>query len=158
MMRSVVLPLVLLVSVGSSLAAQDPEVRRERLRQQVMERFMENYRGQAGLSDEQYSRFRDVTRRSFEARNRLNRRERELWRALEGQMRPGMAANADSVARILDELVGLQAQQAEQQRLDQQAYAEFLSPVQRAQLTLAFRRLQLQIEQVVRERMTQMGQ
>ncbi len=140
----------------SSLAAQDPAERRE-LRQQVIERFIRNYQTQAGLTDEQADQFQQVLRQSMEANAKLQQRERSAWRALEGQMRPGVAANGDSVIVLLDALVQVAQDRVERMRGDQQAYAEFLAPVQRAQLTLAWRRLQNQIQRMQQRRRPEMN-
>jgi hypothetical protein len=118
-----------------------------------MERFMENYRSQAGLTDQQFTQFRDLARQAFEERTEFNRRERALWRALEGQMRPGIAADADSLTALLDRLVNLQDERVQRARSEQQQFAQFLSPVQRAQLTLAIRRLQNQVERLIQQRL-----
>ena len=149
----VAIAVLLTVSAGS-LAAQNPQQRQQRqqLQQRVMERQMLNFRAQAGLSDEQFSRFREVSARSTSARRQSQMRERELWGALEGQLRPGIAAAADSVSRLLDELLQVQTERVEQARADQAAYAEFLTPVQRAQLTILNRRLQQNIEAIIRRR------
>lgn len=138
--------------LGGSLAAQEPMERREQLQREVMQRFMMNVRTHTGMSDEQFARFQEMTRESFEARAQLQQRERRLWMALEEQMRPGIAADRDSVTRLLDELVELQAARAQQLRREQVAYQEFLDPVQRAQVTMAWRRLQEQIVRIRRER------
>lgn len=132
-------------------------MRREQLLEQIMTRFMENVRSQAGLNDEQFERFREVTRRAFEVRNELQQQERRVWRAIEAEMRPGIAANPDSVTRLLDRLTEIHVARAEQVRRDQEAYAEFLTPVQRAQVTMGFRRLQQLVEQQFRDRMRRPG-
>ncbi|MFQ6046756.1 MAG: hypothetical protein ACE5PT_10445 [Gemmatimonadales bacterium] len=140
----------LAVIVCSPLWGQEPIERRRQLQQQVMQRFAENVRNQARLSDEHFERLRQVMRRSFEARNELQEREMQVWTALEGQMRPGVAADEDSLSVLLDALVEVQAARVEQARREQAAYAEFLTPVQRAQVTLSWRRLQMQIERLGR--------
>ncbi len=150
-MRSLVMSTVLLVFAVGPLLGQDPAVRR-RLQQQVVERFMTNYRVQVALTEEQYVRFQEVTQRSFRARAEFEQRERRIWVALQGQMRPGVAADPDSLNTLMDALIQVQADRVEQARTEQAEYAEFLTPVQRAQLTLSWRRLQGQIEQV-RQRM-----
>lgn len=139
---------VALVLGVSPLWGQNPMERRRQLQQQVMQRFIENVRSQAGLSDENFGRLQQVMRRSFEARNELQRREAEVWMALEGQMRPGVAADADSLNVLLDALLAVGAERVAQARREQAEYAEFLTPVQRAQVTLAWRRLQMQIERM----------
>jgi hypothetical protein len=76
------------------------------------------------------------------------RQERDLWVALEGQMRPGVAADADSVDALIDGILAVQERRTAQARAEQEEYADFLSPVQRAQLTLSWRRFQMQIDRV----------
>lgn len=127
----------------------------ERLRQQIVQRLLENYRTQAGLTPEQEVRFREVFQKSLRQRQDLMRRERELWQALEGQMRPGFAANPDSVTKLIDGLLAARAAQVDQVRAEQREYATFLSPVQRAQLFIMLERLEQQVEQVRRRMMDQ---
>lgn len=154
MVRRVLVVVALLVAgTVPSVAAQQPDARRQQLRQQVMQRFLQNYRNAAGLDEGQFSQFRTLAERAFEARNELQRRERSLWQALEGQMRPGVAADPDSVTVLLDGLVGIQTERVELLRSEQAEFAAFLTPVQRAQLTLSLRRLQMQIDRVIDERM-----
>jgi hypothetical protein len=138
---------VLLVG-AAPLTAQNPQMRRQQLQQQVMQRFLTNFKTQAGLSDAQFERFQGVIRQSFEGRAELMREERQLWVALEGQMRPGVAADADSVDALIDGILSIQEELTRQARAQQEEYASFLNPVQRAQLTLAWRRFQMQIERV----------
>lgn len=146
-MRGLFVAIALLPTFVTAVVAQDP-AERQRLQQQVMERFVQNYQMQAGLTEDQARVFHETLGKSFEAHARLQQRERQAWQALEGQMRPGVAANNDSVLVLLDALVQVSAERVEQMRADQAAYAEFLNPVQRAQLTLAWRRLQNQIQRI----------
>ncbi len=149
----VLLPLALLLAIASPLAGQNPGMRRNELQRQVMQRFMQNVRTQAGLGDEQFRQFSEVAHRSFEGRARLSERERSLWVALDGQMRPGVAADTDSVSAILATLVEVGDQRVELLRREQEEYAAFLSPIQRAQVTIAWRRLQTQIDRIRMGRM-----
>jgi len=147
----------ILIAVGMTVLAgpiagqvrQDPE----RLRQQVVQRFIENYRTQAGLTEAQYDRFRSGVQRHWEARRALEQRERDVLMALGGELRPGVAADADSVTRLLDTLEGVQAERMDRLRREQAEFREYLSPVQRAQLVLSFARLERQIEDLIRQRM-----
>jgi len=124
----------------------------ERLREQVVQRFLENYRRDAGLTDEQYGQLEAVVRRQWDARRELQERERALVGALEGQLRPGVAADRDSVARVLDRLTALQRERLERLGVEQDEVKAFLDPVQRAQLVLAFARLERQIQQLLQQR------
>jgi hypothetical protein len=155
MMRALWVTAALLAGGGTAAAQGGPPV--ERLREQVVQRFMENYRNQSGLTDEQFGQLQTVLRRSMEGRRALMERERAALRGLEMQMRPGVAADPDSVTRLLDGLLGLQAERAELARSEQTRLAEFLTPVQRAQLVLALTRLERQIEQVTDPRREGLG-
>lgn len=156
-MRTRLLALALIVGSATALPAQNPPPRllqQQQLQQQVIQRFLANFRAQAGLTDEQFGRFQSVIQHSFQERADLVRRERELWVELEGEMRPGVAANSDNLSRLMDQLVGIQTTRAEQARADLAEYRAFLNPVQTAQLLIAWQRLEAQIEGV-RGRMMQ---
>ena len=156
MYRIWLIPITLGVLAGPALA-QRPDMPPEQLRQQIMRRFTTNYRQAAGLTDEQSEQFRGVTQRVFEQRAELQQRERALWQALEGQMRPGVAADGDSLTGLMGALFDVQAERVERSRAIQGEYAAFLSPVQQAQLMLAMRRFMVQIEGVRRRMMQQQG-
>ena len=97
---------VLLIFVTGPLAAQDQgPPAREALRRQVLERFMQNFMEQAGLNDEQRVEFQQTSQRHFGERIQQQRRRRQLVRALDEQMRPGVAANPDSVIALLESFV-----------------------------------------------------
>jgi hypothetical protein len=148
------LALVLALVLGPALV-QGQAPPREQLMRQITERFLDNYRQQAGLTPEQSQKFRALSQRSFDQRRERQQKEQELWRALQVQMRPGMAADADSVTRLLDAILASRAAAVEQLRADQKEYAAFLSPVQRAQLFLAFERLQRNIQNLLQQRLRQ---
>ncbi|HEX9729870.1 MAG TPA: hypothetical protein VGA37_15345 [Gemmatimonadales bacterium] len=143
--------LIVLALSAAPLAAQVGPTP-ERLREEVVNRFLQNYRAQSGLSDEQFAQFQEMTRRVWMARRDFDRQERRVMIGLEEQMRPGIAADPDQVSALLDELMHLHVRRAAQAQSDQAEYAEFLNPVQRGQLVLAFMRLDRQIEQIMRER------
>jgi hypothetical protein len=149
-----------LVALGlftTPLWAQQQLPRRQALIQQITERFMGNFRQQAGLTPEQYQKFRGVAQRSFQERRLRQQQEQEFWRALESQMRPGVAANPDSVTKLLDGIVAIRTANLEALRADQKEYATFLSPVQRAHLFLQFERLQRNIEEMIQQRIQRGG-
>jgi len=147
------------VSVSGFVQAQQGQVRqRQMLQQQVMNRYMTSYRQQAGLSDEQFESFRSMATTSNQRRREIQAREMELWQALQAQMIPGVAADDDSLTALMDGLVAVQQELLDLTRNEQQDYAEFLTPVQRAQLLIATRRLQQSIQQIMRRRQGQGGQ
>lgn len=146
--------MLMVVGIGLAAAPLAAQVRQdpERLRVQVVQRFIENYRTQAGLTDAQFDRFQSSVRRQWEARRALEQRERQILQALGGQLRPGVAADQDSVSALLQTLEDVQADRIDRLRTEQAEFRAFLSPVQRAQLVLSFARLERQIEELVRQR------
>jgi len=152
-MRALTLTALLAIALTSVGQAQQGQMRqRQRLQQQVMQRYMQSYRQQAGLSDDQFRQFTEMTGRAFSQRAELREQERALWQALEEQMRPGVAADADSLTKLMDDIVEIQNEIVETERENQEELAKFLTPVQRAQLMLSQRRLQMNIEEIMRQR------
>ncbi len=145
-MRTILLVPALAALTVQPLTAQEPPERRQQLQQEVMRRFTENYRAQVGLDDEQAARFEETAQRSMEHRTTALQRERQLWMALQGQMRPGVGADEDSLRTLMAALIDIQQERVDQTREEMAAYGEFLTPVQQAQLMLSLRRLQHQIE------------
>ena len=96
--------------------------------------------------------------------DRISPRRRLLFRqtlgyrlALQGQMRPGVAANPDSVRVYMD---GLQRIRREQVALDQEEdteLAKYLTPVQRARFQMMRHRLIERAAELRRERRGRMG-
>jgi len=156
-MRALSLTLALIVAGAPVVSAQQGQMRqRQMLQQQVMQRYMQNYKQQAGLNDKQFQDFTQLTERAFNERRELQQRERVLWQALEGQMKPGVAADADSLVGLIDAIFDVQQELIETERRNQADMAEFLTPVQRAQLMLSQRRLQNSIQNVMRNRQQNM--
>jgi Spy/CpxP family protein refolding chaperone len=145
--------LVLAAPVAAQTPGDRPSDRAGELRQQVMHRFMTQVRTNTGMDDEQFARFEQLTRDSFDARQQQRQREREIWQALEREMRPGVAADSSVVADLLDELIALGEAKVEQARREQAEYAAFLTPVQRAQVVMAWHWLETNIERIREERM-----
>lgn len=156
-MRALSLTLALIVAGAPVVSGQQGQMRqRQMLQQQVMQRYMQNYKQQAGLNDKQFQDFTQLTERAFNERRELQQRERVLWQALEGQMKPGVAADADSLVGLIDAIFDVQQELIETERRNQADLAEFLTPVQRAQLMLSQRRLQNSIQNVMRNRQQNM--
>jgi Spy/CpxP family protein refolding chaperone len=157
MRRFTAVALVILAAPLASLAAQQPRgaggPNREALRQMVIERFLQTFHDQAGLTPDQDQKFRDVFRRAMQQRQHAQQEEQTLWRALEGQMRPGVAANADSVNKLLDGIIAQRTAQVDLLRSENQQLAQFLSPVQRAQFAIMWQHFQQQVQEIMRRRM-----
>ncbi len=154
---------VLGLAVAPALAAQDSagppdSVQRERLQEEIDRRFGQVVQQRLGLTGDQSARLR-ATEERFRARRRATlRRQLALRFALDGQMRPGQAADADSVRRLMD---GIQGNRVELLQLEQdqdREMAEYLTPVQRAQYQMLRERLLARLQEVRRERALGRGQ
>lgn len=128
--------------------AMDPQ-RREQLMAQIQERFAERVQARLGLTNQQMDRLRAEMRTNRDQHQRLQGQEQDLRRAIGEQLRPGVAANQDSLSRLLDAVAANHVARAQ---LEQQELRDlsFLSPVQRAQLLL-MRQMLLQRVETIRE-------
>ncbi len=156
-MRKAFLGALLVFVVGPLTAQEQVGPGREVLRQQVLERFTQNFIREAGLTEDQRAEFRQTLQRHFRERGRFAQRRRGLLRAIEEQMRPGVAADEDSVTRVLESIVALGEEMATAVRAEQEEYAGFLAPVQRALLLIHYERFRRQIEGVQRRGMQRRG-
>lgn len=154
---------VLGLAVAPALAAQDSagppdSVQRERLQEEIDRRFGQVVQQRLGLTGDQNAKLR-ATEERFRARRRtILQRQLALRFALDGQMRPGQAADADSVRRLMD---GIQGNRVELLQLEQdqdREMAGYLTPVQRAQYQMLRERLLARLREVRRERALGRGQ
>lgn len=115
-------------------SARDP--RADSLRQRIEERFAARVQQDLGLTNEQTAKLR-ASSQTFGARRReLRSREHALRDALDAQLRPGVAANQDSVTKLTDALVELRITSAQAGREEMKDLSKYLNPVQRARLLL----------------------
>jgi hypothetical protein len=138
MKKLIVLSLAVILAPG--LAAQQRDSMRqrgdtaeaERLRTLIEQRFTERVQQDLKLSTDQTAKLRTTQERFGTRRRALMRQQMERRRALEGQMQPGVAANADSVNKLME---GIRSGQGEMVRIAQEEDRElsgYLTPVQRA--------------------------
>jgi capsule polysaccharide export protein KpsE/RkpR len=104
------------------------------MREQVQQRFAERVKEELKLTGDQASRLRTTTESFAGQRQELRTREHALRKALADQLRPGIAANNDSVAKLTEQLVDLRVRYAETFRGELKDLSGFLTPVQRARL------------------------
>ena len=133
--------------------AQDPADRptREQLLRQIEQRFMARATESMGLSAEQAERLRSTASHHALERRRLEREERTIKQALGGQLRPGVAADQDSLLVLLDGLMETRQAYVATFQTELTEMSEFLDPVQRAQYVMLRDQL---IEQIQRIRYT----
>jgi len=138
MMRATTLLIgtLLAVTAGPPLAAQEQRYGpgREELRHRIEERFTAHARDRLGLTDEQVKRLSETSREFGGRRREIEARARTIREALAGQLRPGIAADRDSVTKLTDAALDLRIAYAETFRDELRATSKFLDPVQRAQL------------------------
>jgi chromosome segregation ATPase len=124
--------------------AQEPapgRPRAEELRRRVRERLAERVRQQLDLTDDQMRQLRSTVGKFGGRRRDMEARQRSLREALAGELRPGLGASRDSVARLTDELMELRVRYAESFREEQAELARYLDPVQRARIMVLRERL-----------------
>jgi len=148
------------------LAAQEPpppprgrpdSAEAERLRVQIEERFAQHVQQELQLTPDQASKLRASQERFGTRRRALMRQQLERRTALQGQMRPGEAANADSVRKLMD---GMQAGRAEMLKIEQdedREMAGYLTPVQRARYQMMRQRLLERVNEMRQQRRGRMG-
>ncbi len=133
--------LVVTLVLAPGLAAQEPAAptpqrpdtaEAEQLRAQIEERFSQRVQEELHLTPDQAAKLRASQERFGAQRRTLMRQQMERRIALDDQMQPGVAANADSVRKLMD---ANQAGRAQMLKIDQDEDREmsgYLTPVQRA--------------------------
>jgi hypothetical protein len=152
-MRIARLPLValLLVATGSPVVGQDstdPAARRDQLRQLIEQRFTERAQQELKLTEEQTSKLRETNRKFGGKRRELEARQMAIRNAMSDQLRPGVAANRDSLSRLTDAAAEIRVQYAQTFREELRETSKYLDPVQRAQLLTMRERLLRRIREV----------
>ena len=149
-------PVFLAVILGllpAASAAQDtvpePNPRRaEQLRQMIDQRFGERIKEDLGLSDDQFGRLRVALATVATRRRILQEEEMRLRSALAFQLRPGIAASPDSVAKLVDALTNQRVAFAQTFRDEMRELSTILNPVQRGQYLILRDRLMARAEQL----------
>jgi hypothetical protein len=135
-----------LVSAGAQQADSTPKA--DSLRHRIEERFAARAQEELGLNNDQAAKLRASSREFGTRRRELFMRERSLRQGLEAQLRPGVAANQDSVAKLTDALVALRLTQAQASRDEMKELSKYLNPVQRARLFMMRERFAHRIREV----------
>jgi len=146
----------LLVAVATAPASGQgsaaPTQRRDQLRQLIEERFTERAKEQLGLTDDQTTKLRETSRKFGGQRRELEARGMAVRDALSRQLRPGIAANRDSVSKLTDAAAEIRVQYAQTFREELRETSKFLDPVQRAQLYTMRERLLRRAREIRGER------
>ncbi len=138
MMRTPICAMILVAAGTMPVQAQQQRMnpRAPVLRARVEEAFLRRARQEMALNDDQAQRLGRALEASGTRRADLDEADRVARQALMAQLRPGIAANADSVARLVDAITANRVAHAETFRSEMRELNEILSPVQRGQFLL----------------------
>ncbi|NOT07277.1 MAG: hypothetical protein HOP28_03640 [Gemmatimonadales bacterium] len=154
----VLLVLTAVAVFPGSVEAQEPPddpIRVQQLRGQIEQRFGEALKEQLGLTDEQATRLRMTLAALAVRRRGMEQEERTLRQALGAQLRPGIAANPDSVGKLVDALTAKRVEYALTFKDEMRELAAVLTPVQRGQYFLARERLMQRVQDLMDQRRAQ---
>jgi len=150
-----------LVLLSSTATAQDSAVvegpRAERLRELIEERFAERLRVELALSDDQAAKLRGVLATWASRRRALEREERRLREELNAAMRRGVAANEETVNRLVDRIIDGRLAYVQTFKDELKDLVPVLSPVQRAQYVLMRDRLLQRVQEIRNQRQPGLG-
>ena len=158
-MRHTFLLMLLLAApvVGAQTPADtgdDAEV--QQLQQRIRQRWNERVRQDLDLTDDQATRLQATEGRFIERRRVLARDQRAVADALHGQLQPGVAANGDSVRKLMDARDRNRAALAQLEGDEDREIAGYLTPVQHARYQALREQLRRRIQEI-RERRRGMG-
>ena len=148
---------LLLLVVARASAAQQPADtggggQAEQLRQQIRQRWHVQVRRQLNLTDDQAAKLDGTEERFFQQRRAIQQSQRAVLQELRAQLQPGVAADPDSVSKLMDAHDVNRAAIAQLDRDEDIEMAGYLSPVQRARYQLMRQRLQERIVEMRRQR------
>ena len=106
--------------------------RRAELERQVRTRIAAVVKERLDLTDAQAQQLQEVEGRSEQRRRDLMQREMRLRRDLRQQLSPGVAADQQRVASLLDQIMAVHRERVAITEQEQRELARFLTPVQRA--------------------------
>lgn len=152
--------LLVLIAVVRPAVAQDngdASPQAAEMRQQIETRFAQQIQTAMGLTDQQAVKLRATFNTYAPKRRAMEAQERSIKQALQGQLRPGIAANADSVSRLVDRLLEVKVEYARSFMEENREMSGYLTPVQRAQFQVMRERLMARIE-AIRQQRQQNGQ
>jgi Spy/CpxP family protein refolding chaperone len=149
-MRTRALFLFILSTAGASAAyGQDPgPARPQEMRRQLEQRFLERMRTDLQLTAEQDAKVRSILGNFATRRRALEDEERRLRQALSGQLRPGIAANPDSVSVTVDALTANRVGYAQLIQGEMRELSTVLTPIQRGQLFLMREQLLMRAQEL----------
>lgn len=155
--RSVLALAALTFAATGALGAQAPDPRAQRLRAQLEQRFAERIQVELGLTEQQSRQVGPILERHARERREVEAEERRMRAALGRELRPGIAADPDSVESLLSGIAHARVRYAEIMRDELQALSTVLTPVQRGQFYLMRDRILTRAQELLDQRMRGQG-
>jgi len=124
----------------------------QQLRDQIRARWQQVVRRQLELKPDEAAKLQETEDRFASQRRAIAQRQRGVQEALRGQLQPGVAANADSVRRLMDARDQNRTALSQLERDEDKEMAGYLTPVQRARYQFLRQRLQERIVEMRRQR------
>jgi Spy/CpxP family protein refolding chaperone len=150
-MMRVAMMLVAGLLVGAAVtpaAAQGVPPRAAQMRDRIEQAFLQRTREELRLTDDQAEKMAKVVGAWGEKRRVLEDEERELRRTIDGQLRPGVAADAAALNRSVEALTANRVAYAQSFQGEMEELGSFLSPVQRAQFLTLRDRLLMRVREM----------
>jgi hypothetical protein len=105
---------------------------RQQLEARLRQRLWSITKNRVGFTDGQMTKLAQTSRRFDDRRRRLAVEERQQRQLLRREILAGPAADQSQVATALDRVLHIQRERIDLQIEEQHAFAEFMTPVQRA--------------------------
>jgi protein CpxP len=140
--------------VAGAQNASPSSARRQMLVQRIRERFEQVVRQRLQLTDTQMVRLRETNARFDGERHALTERERSVRQQMRQQLIPGVAADQDRLATLIDSLFAIQRERLDLVQREQRDLSAYLTPLQRVQYYALQEQLRRRLEQF-RQRMQQ---
>lgn len=152
-----VLCLILAAAAAPGLGAQNPpdtsdDAEARELRQELRQRWNERIRQDLRLTDDQAGKLQGTEDRYLQRRREVAERQRAVNEGLRGQLQPGVAANNDSVRKLMDARDRNRAALMQLERDEDQEISGYLTPVQHARYQMMREQLRRRIEQIREQR------
>src|SRR2546425_6022250 len=149
------LPLPALQAQTPSDTSGDAEA--AQLRQQIRDRWSARVRQDLNLSDDQAAKLQGTEQKFTQQRVGLAQRQRTVNEALRGQLQPGVAANSDSVRKLMEARDRNRAALAEIDRNENREVSGYLTPVQQARYQMMREQLRRRIQEIREQRRARGG-
>jgi hypothetical protein len=135
-------------AVAGAQRADSATVRGDSLRHRIEGRFADRAQQELGLTNDQKAKLKVTSQQFGTRRAELRKQGEQLREALSAQLRPGVAANQDSVAKLTDALIELRAAETQTSRDEVKEQSKYLNPVQRARLYVMRERFAHRVREV----------